>query len=433
MRIRFAGIFAVLLLQTTGLCAQVGDSTGKPADAPLLHTGVTGRISASGLNDPQYVLSFPPVQRAMLRATERCLKQDEIETELRGTPVSLADLLRLGLLRESENTYCLNYLLLTVQDQEAIHKVAAHYGQSLATDFRRHKHEFDEILDRYPNADLRSQLLFDLVAGVSLNWRGLDLTTELGYRIEPPRHENGDVYFVHSNEVGAHLDLTGLYFDSETAPGSKMSFSTFGDGDSLPRLLGLPDVFDGVETATDSWRNSPDVYGALQSEYMTYILLALDDAGQVMDAVGNGNDTDATIAKAVVIPEDRRKATLGLLTTIGYLRVTDNHHYFIAVPVLRESDKSMVDASVKLSCTIMAGWLRQNYPQIQQELVTVSPMRNGVPFSLVFSEVWHYVFGFASKSLAESGFYANPRAASSRHVGYVPLVWATSVLKAPGS
>src|ERR1035441_1295633 len=434
MRIRFAGILSAVVLEAaSSLSAQVSNSTGKTADSPVLQTAVTGRISASGLNDPQYVLSFIPVQRLLLRATERCLTQSEIQKGLLDTPILLTHLLRLGLLRESENTYCLNYLLLTVQDQEAIYKVGAHYGQSLATDFRAHKHEFDEIVVQYPNADLRSQLLFDLIAGVSMNWRGLDLTTELGYRIQPPHHENGDVYFVHSNEVGAHLDLAGLYFDSETAPGTKMSFSTFGDGDSLPRLLGLPDVFDGVETATDSWRNTPDVFGALRSEYVTYILLALDDAGQVMDAVRNGNDTDATIAKAVTISGDRRKATLGLLTAIGYLYMADNHHYVIGVPVLRESDKPLVDRSLKISGTIMAEWLRNNYPAMKQELLTLSPMRNGVPFSLAFSEVWHYVFGFAAKSLAESGFYANPHAPGNRYDGYVPLVWATPLLKSPGN
>jgi hypothetical protein len=60
-------------------------------------------------------------------------------------------------------------------------------------------------------------------------------------------------------------------------------------------------------------------------------------------------------------------------------------------------------------------------------------MRNGVPFSLAFSEVWHYEFGFATKSLAESGFYANPREQGNRYEGYVPLVWASSLLKGPGN
>lgn len=83
--------------------------------------------------------------------------------------------------------------------------------------------------------------------------------------------------------MGAQLDFKGLYLDSETAPGSKMSFSTFGDGVSTPRLLGLPDVFDGIENATQDWKKLPDVYAALQSEYVLLLLLAIDEAGQVMN------------------------------------------------------------------------------------------------------------------------------------------------------
>jgi hypothetical protein len=273
--------------------------------------------------------------------------------------------------------------------------------------------------------------MFDLIAGAALNWGGLHLTTELGYRVQPPRHANGDVYLIHSAERGAQLDLTGLYLDSQTAPGSKMSFSTFGDGDSLPRLQGLPDVFDGLESAVEDWKKLPDVYSALRSEYVVLLLLAIDDAGQIMSAIADGTDTDSALAKNVFIPEDRRKAILALLTVTGYLR-EGNHRYFAGVPVLTERDKPMVDAALRLSREIVIKWLRDNHPSMEKELVGLSPMRNGLPFSLVFSEVWHYTFGFATKSLAESGFCANPRASGSRYEGYVPLVWASSVLRGPG-
>ncbi len=99
--------------------------------------------------------------------------------------------------------------------------------------------------------------------------------------------------------------------------------------------------------------------------------------------------------------------------------------------MVTERDKAMVDYVLKLSRTIMTEWLQKNYPEMKAELAQLSPMRNGVPFSLVFSEVWHYEFGFATKSLAESGFYANPRAPGNRYEGYVPLVWEPSVLKLP--
>jgi len=44
------------------------------------------------------------------------------------------------------------------------------------------------------------------------------------------------------------------------------------------------------------------------------LLLAVNDAGQLMNAVADGNDTDTALAKVAVIPEDRRRAMLGLLS-----------------------------------------------------------------------------------------------------------------------
>lgn len=431
MRIHFEWVVASILLLGSGHTVQAQSSAENAASKPLISTSVTGFIKASGLDDPQYVLSFVPVQRLMLEATRRPLTREEIQKAIQETPVTLDRLLQLELLRTNDkDTYRLNYLLLTVEDRRTIYRVSARYGQSLADAFRAHRAELDEIVSRYPNAALRPQLMFDLIAGAALNWGGLDLTTELGYRVQEPRHATGGVYLVHSDELGAQLDSTGLYLDSKTGPGSKMSFSTFGDGLSSPRLQGLPDVFDGLDSAIEDWRKLPDVYGALRSEYLQLLLLAIDDAGQVMNMVANGTDTDATLAKALPLPEGRRIAILRLLTAIGYLRDTD-HRYVVGVPVLTERDKPLVDATLKLSRDIMTDWLRQNYPPVKNELLELSPMRNGLPFSLVFSEVWHYEFGFAAKSLAESGFYANPRAPGNRYEGYVPLVWASSLLK-PG-
>jgi hypothetical protein len=432
MRVDLAWTFACILLVGPSGVVLAQSAEAKAAEKPLINTAVTGSIKASGLDDPQYVLSFVPVQRLMLEATRGPVTTGEIAKAVQGTPVTLDRLLQLELLRKDGDAYHLNYLLLTIQDQETMYRLCAGYGRSLADAFRSHKTEFEQISTRYPNPALRPQLMFDLIAGAALNWGGLDLTTDLGYRIQPPRHADGSVYLVHSAEAGAELDLTGLYLDSETAPGPKMSFTTFGDGPSSPRLQGLPDVFEGLENAMEDWKNSPDVYAALRSEYISLILLAIDDAGQVLSAVANGTDTDAALAAAFPIPEERRRVVVRLLVAIGYLRETD-HRYSVGVPVLIERDKPLVDAALKLSREIMSDWLQRNYPAMKNDLSGLSPVRNGVPFSLAFSEVWHYEFGFAAKSLAESGFYANPRAPGNRYLGYVPLVWASSVLKGPGN
>ena len=432
MRIHFEWILASILFLGSGHTVQAQTSAENVASKPLIRTGVTGSIHASGLDDPQYVLAFLPIQRLMMQAAHHPVSEEDIDKAVQGTPVTLDRLLQLELLRKENNTYRLNYLLLTTEDQQAMYRVCAGYGQSLADAFRSHRAEFDQIFSRYSNAGLRAQLMFGLIAGAALNWGGLEVTTELGYRVQPPRHANGSVYFVHSAEVGAQLDFKGLYLDSETAPGSKMSFSTFGDGVSSPRLQGLPDVFDGIDSAMEDWKNSPNVYAALRSEYISLFLMAIDDAGQIMNAVANGTDTDAALAEVLRVPEERRKSIVRLLVAVGYVRERD-HHYSAGVPVLTPSDKPLVDATLKLSRDIMRDWLQRNYPTMKDELSSLSPMRNGVPFSLAFSEVWHYEFGFATKSLSESGFYANPRAQGNRYEGYVPLVWASSLLKGPGN
>jgi hypothetical protein len=397
---------------------------------PLLSTGVTGTVRGSGLEDPQYLLSFVPVQRLMLAASREPLTEADVARGLNGTPVGLADLLRLGLLRAERGRYRLNYLLLTVADQRAIFRVATRYGASLASAFEAHRAEFDAIGSQYPDAALRPELLFALVAGAALNWGGLDLTTELGLRAPPQRHADGGVYLVHSAEVGAGLDLTGLYLDSETAPGSTMSFSTFGDGASLPRLRGLPDVFDGIDSALDSWRAVPDVYAALRAEYISLMLLAIDDAGRLMRAVADGADTDAALANALALPEARRAGALGLLLATGYLR-RDGSGYRPGVVVLTERERPLAAAALRLSRDIMTEWLERNYPSMAQALGGLSPRRNGLPFALVFSEVWHYELGIATRRLAEVGVYANPRARDSRYPGYVPVVWDNAVLTGP--
>jgi hypothetical protein len=55
----------------------------------------------------------------------------------------------------------------------------------------------------------------------------------------------------------------------------------------------------------------------------------------------------------------------------------------------------------------------------------------GVDFTYTFSEVWHYTFGFATKELAERGFYTNPRAPNRSHVGFVPVVFQADLVPMP--
>lgn len=421
-----------LIALATALCVALPATAGQARETgetprPLLTTGITGTITASGKDDPQYLLSFRPVQHLILEATRGPLDAEEAEATLESTPVSTEDLLRLDLLRREGGRLRLAYLVLTVEDQVSIHHAAERFGASLAEEFMARRAELQRLLERYPHEDLRPDLAFGLIAGMILNWEGLKLSTELGYRPDETLRPNGDRYLVHSAELGATPPSKGLYSGSHSYPGSVMSFSTFGDGPSIPRLRGVPDILTTpIERGLELLEDRPIEYAAARTEFITYIVPALDDAGAVMRALASGPAHRESILSRTDLNEGRLAATLGLLEAMGYVGEVGGS-YEISVAVLTERDRALVEGILSLGRRILDGWLRESYPGMQADLAGLSPMKNGLPFQLVFSEVWHDVFGFATKVLAERGFYRDPRREGYAYDGYVPLVWESSL------
>jgi hypothetical protein len=408
----------------------LGQSSGQittPDSAPLLHTGITGMKRATGLADPTFVLSLRPVQHVVLDAVAGPIGAAHIDSLLRGTPVSRADLVKLGILRTQGARYAIAYLVLTVEDQRAIYAAAQTYGPSLAHAYESHRAEFDRLLGQYSRAELRAELEFAVVAGMSMNWDGLKLTTELGYRVAPTRYANGDAYLFHSNQPGAHNPGEALYSESHSVPGPQTTFTTFGDGPSVPRLHGIPDVFDGpVEDGLEFLKGDAPAYGAVQNELLAYIEEAIADAGVIMTTLADTPLAEPALRARVSLPDARFQASVRLLESLGYIHKTADT-YDVAVPVLTPRDKPMLDSTLALSRRIMTEWLAANHGAMEHDLAGLSSVRDGLPFAAPFSEVWHYVFGFAAKSLAADGFFADPRAPGHRDTGYVPLVWATAL------
>lgn len=424
-----AGVLIAGLLVAPAAGQEPPDSIRTAPASCVISTGVTGRVTASGLGDPQYVLSFEPVQRLVLEASRDGVTIERAREALAGVPPSLRDLLELGLLREEGGTLRLGYLLMTVEDQRAVYRVAREYGRDLAAEFVERTASFSRILETRPAPD-RDELLFGLVAGMVLNWEGLKVTAEAGYRATPGR--GALPYLVHSTECGADLSTEGLYWGSHSFPGEAMTFSTFGDGESLPRVRGIPDALTiPVEAGMDRLEREPAVYAAVRNTLVAHLSVAMNEAGAVMRLLGRASRRPRpAIAERLAIPEQRLDAALGLLEATGYV-ARDGGDYRSAVPVLTEGDSAIVDRTVALGRQIITRWLDENYTPIRSELSGIPVMQSGIPYPLVFGEVWHYLFGFASSRLAESGFYLDPRAGGHGFRGYVPLVWASALYDPP--
>lgn len=406
-----------------------GASACEPqADAgrDVLTTSISGRVGGSGLEDPQYVLSFPPVQNLVMCAVRGPVDAEVAERMLKEVPVAPEDLVALGLLRQSAGRYQLSYPVLTVEDQERITKVARKASESLGREFEARGEAISDILARYPHAELRDELAFALVAGMLLNWEGLQLSTRLGYRTEPSETSGGGRYLVRSHETGYEGDSTSLYWGSHTFPGPRMSLSTFGDSHSIPRIKGLPDVLtEPVENGLELLSGDPQLYSAAMGVFLLNVTESLTDAGDVMARLAESPAPAAELDR-IGIPESRLKATLSLLEATGYV-VQKDDGYRIAVPVLLEEHEPMVAELLNLGRDVLTEWLKTHHDNLRRDLVDLSPMQHDIAFEHVFNDVWHEILGWTTRMLAQQDLYQDPRESGYRYRGYVPLVWASSL------
>lgn len=406
----------------------------QPSADRVLSTGHHGTILSTGLEDPRYLLSFPAAQRLVLRATrEGQVPVEEAQRALQGLPYRLENLEGAGVLKRVGEQYRIAYMVLSVDDQRAISVASEAYGHSLAAAFVAAAPRYQRLFARYPYVELRNDLAFVTVAGYTLNWDGLRIGTELGMRAQPITKPNGDRYLLYSKEVGPKRDHTGFYWGSHSSnPLGNVRLTTFGDAPSQPRIGGLPDMYFGVTGGIDAFKDRPALVAATTAQINSTFDDILLLNGAIMLALRTGPKTAVELQQQTGGSGMRVAQAIDVLLASGYLREKDaQQRYSAAVLVLREEDRPMLDEARKLGREILTAWLKDNYSKIKRDLTGLDVSKAGVDFTQTFSEVWHYVFGSATKELAARGFYTNPREPRRMHVGFVPVVFQADLVPMP--
>jgi hypothetical protein len=419
----------MLALAGASLGAASRAAAQSPPQGPL-QTGQHGTVISTGVDDPRYLLSFPAVQELVLQ-TQRAgsVPAGEAAKAVAGLPFGLAELERDGVLRKQGDTYRIAYMVLSVKDISAIYDAGQKYGPSLARAFIVAKPRFDKVVARYPRPDLKPDLLFHLVAGYILNWDGLRVGTELGMRAQPTVRPNGDRYILYSKERGPRKDATALYWGSHSSNKvGNIRLTTFGDAPSQPRLSGLPDNY--FEVDAEQLKPRPTVYGAVNAQLNSLSDEILLEEGKIMLALHDGPKTIEQVRQATSLSPEHLAQSLAVLTASDYAELRDGT-YQSKIITLTEADRPMVDEARELGREILTAWLKANYPKIRNDLAALDVNKAGVDFPYTFSEVWHYIFGFTTKELAERGFYTNPRAPNRTHVGFVPVVFQADLVPMP--
>lgn len=419
---RFAGLAPVLM--AAGLFAAVcGDASAQTTEGPLLTFGVTGSVSSQGMENPTNLLARRQVQALVLSAASGGVTEEAARQALAGGNVELAHLVNAGLLREaSRGRFVIHFNLITAADRARIDQVLEPYAQSLAQAFLRRQHRFETLLARYdlPGVD-RGDLAFALIGCVGLDWDGLDVTAEGGYRTPAQPRANGDAYVVWAHEQAPNVTYRGLYWGSHNSQRGTAWLTTFGDHDALPRS-GLPDALWEATSAVYRARLTEPARDALYNLAEPRFEAMLGRAALVMIRLREGPATEQQLARVIDGDEAAVREIAALLLALNYVRETSDG-YVGAVPIFTERDRAMIEAVRAETRAIMIRWLHQNATGMKRDLDGLTALQAGVPYEQLFTEVWHYLFGNVNARLSAAGAISDPYALNTTWRGFVPFVW----------
>jgi hypothetical protein len=408
-------------------------------------SGYVGVVPPNAGDQAKTYFDRPEVRRLLAVLENGGIAETAAANMLAGSDTHLSDLERLRLVRDANGTVRLGFPYFTASDVALIHAVAEKYLPGLIAAYKAREAALDTILARYPVASVdRKRLAFVMLAGFSLNWDALDLLTDRKYR--EPFLVEGDSwhYGFWASEVVPDYSYKGYYWGSSSFPADNINltppldftFSSFGDPGSDPRMS-FPDLLAMPEQdMTPPVRAAAEKLGLHDDNTMNLGLksvVGLDRArsfGAILFAMRAGATTRGNICAALAAADAADcDGELGLLAAAGYAKVSDDGNWALLVPVFDATDKPMLDAALALSRSVIANWLKQNYSPMRREMLRLTAVRQGIPFPELFSQIWHELFGLATRDLVTEGMIEDPRGSGVVWQGSVPTVWRTSIFQ----
>jgi hypothetical protein len=414
----FRKLFFLLPLGIALVAAQASAQL-QSAPLPLTH-GVTG--NESGLPDrlrPSTVLGQRAVQEVLLEVARAPRDAAFVNTRLAAAALkplpayTADDLVAGGYLRRDGNLYHIAFALFTQDDVHNLRAVVADEVRSLAADYQAHGDEFRRIFRDFPPEQLPAVAYF-VIGCFSLDWDGMDIAHDHHYAI---LQEDLGRPLVWAEQRG-ELNLKEIYWGSHNDDSAAMVFTSFGDHYSLPRMA-LPDLFWLMNSAAQKLDGDAMVKDKLDIiQHRTWVGV-LQSAARMMLVLRAG---PVSRSQLVAGGGEHPEQVLDLLVELAYVRCAGTH-CSAAIPVLTELDGTAVQQARALSRSIIERWLAREYEPLRQRLTGLTPVREGVAYPQVFTQIWHYVFGMTNGELARRGFFADPYASSLKFKGFIPVVW----------
>jgi hypothetical protein len=384
--------------------------------------GVTGSTPA-GRGNPQTALNHPAVRPVILTIADAPLVLADAEERLKPSTYTVSELASLGLLKVVEGRVMLAFNYLSADDQRLMKARAQVYGRSLADAILKERAAIEALAKPVARTDAElRQILFFIVGCVGLDWDGLDFTAEKAYRAPPTVKGDAFAYTPWMKENAPDISRRGLYWGSHNFSAGAVTLTTFGDHHSLPRRA-LPDILNN-QVNPFPILNSPETAAVAGRRLLVaYGGAMLQDFATVIQAVHRGQSTRSQVASSTGLPANRITALVEVLKA-AELIVEDGDQLRLRMLVMTESAAPATGPILSRVRAAMEAWHATHYATVKKDLAGLTAVKQATTFEVMYTEIWHYIFGYTNLCLAEVGFMLDPYAPGWPFPGFLPVLWA---------
>jgi hypothetical protein len=431
--------FAIL-----GVATGFGGAARAQSGARQFASGYAGTLPTAARDLARTYFDTPAVRRLIERLESGSVTRPTIDSALVGTGFSSADLVRVKLLRETGGRFAIGFNYFTAADQRLIYAAATRYVPRLIAGYLTQRPRLERIFARYPIPSVPiDRLAYGIIAGMSLNWDGLALGLEQGYRRPDLVIGAGWKYSFWAAEIVPDHSTRGYIWGSTTFPAGgynyavdpvDFSFSSFGDPSSDPRMS-FPDLLYLSRDALAPRVRSIAAKIGFHDERMfgseLHDVLGLElgrSTAAILFALRQGPASEDALR--AVIPADGKPRVADLLTLLEEIQSISRDgagRYQLTMPVLDRADAELTAEALAVSRGVIADWLAESYQPIRTELAGLTALRQGVAYESLFTQIWHELFGLATRELAAAGLIADPYGGSVRYPGSLAMLWRMSL------
>ena len=345
--------------------------------------------------NPLYVARQGRVLDVMYLLAERPMSVEELASELEASRAEVEEavraLRRIDAVREEGGRLRANFVVLLKEDVIAISEAAKGLAEELARDVARLWPKLEEVLSGVKCAAQVGvgKVAFAVVGAYALDIMGLEILRERKLAVCETPKPGGRRYTLYAREVfsGYKTLISGLYWGCHWSVMSGYGFYSFGDASGARRAI--PDVSLSRELLrAHDW----EVEAELRAQ-AARVLLRVLERGAVSKSSLAASQLEARLVDA--------------LTSMGYL--VGGCCLRLSSPAFSVADNARVSEALRLLRPVVGEHVARGRGALSRELAGITPLRQGLPIELMYTELWHWVFGRANRLLAEWGYFHNPR------------------------